>query len=203
MVSRWSISDLYVRINAPNNRDQTFVSYLVVLSCIFFDQHGDVRNDGGISFGIFQRAVVPGRAAVRKSGLDLQRLCDCCRGFDAPSDLDRVDDRREDRIPDDDIALAQADRHSGDALLLRGNGDIAGPDAEPMARPSRLWRGSYRGGDRLPGRSRSAYVRRFRLGIVFCRRSGGTGGYFFCISSPCIWLSRRPVTSGGTAPNLR
>src|SRR6266404_1113113 len=62
-----------------------------------------------------------------------ERLCDCCRGFSTPPDLDRVDDRREARISDDGAVLVQADRHSGGALLLRGNGNIAGADAKPLA----------------------------------------------------------------------
>ena len=139
MVSPRPISDLHVHFNAANHRDEDFVRHLMLSSRIFCDQHGDVRNDGGISFRIFQGAVVSRRAAVRKYGLDLQLLCDCCRGFDTPSGLDRIDDRREARIPDDGAVMAQADRHSGDALLLCGNGNIAGPDAEPLARPSCLW----------------------------------------------------------------
>lgn len=50
MVSRWRICHLYVRLNAPNNRDENLISNFVVSSCIFFDQHGDVRNDGRIAF---------------------------------------------------------------------------------------------------------------------------------------------------------
>jgi hypothetical protein len=122
-----------VQFNVLNNRDENFVSHFMVLSHIFFDKHGDVRNDVGISFSIFQGAVVRRRAAVRKYGLHLQRLCDCRRSFDTPPDLDRVDDDRHDAaIPDDGVGFGS---HSGDALLLRGNGDIAGLDAEPLAVP--------------------------------------------------------------------
>src|ERR1700730_15435078 len=110
----------------------------MVSSRIFFDQYGDVWDDGRICFRLFQGGMVRYRAAVRKYGLDLQRLCDCYRGFDTPPDLDRVDDRREAGISDDCALLAQTDRHSGGALFPRGNGNIIGPDAQPVARPARL-----------------------------------------------------------------
>jgi hypothetical protein len=100
----------------------------------FFDQHSHVRHDSGISIRLFQREVVPVRATVRKFGLDLWRLCDRCRAFDTPSDLNRIDGRRKIGISNDGAVMAQADRHSGRTLFLRWNGYIAGPDAKPLGR---------------------------------------------------------------------
>src|SRR5262249_37069217 len=133
MVSSWPVSDLYVHPNAPNNPDANLVSHLLVSSSIFLDQYGNVWNDGGISFHIFQGAVVRRRPAVRQYGLDLQRLCDCRRDFDTPPDLDGVDDgSHETGIPDDGVVLAQANPHFGSAVLLCGNGNIAGPHAKSL-----------------------------------------------------------------------
>ena len=174
-----AIHPLHVRAHAADHRDARPVRDQLLPSGVFCDKHGDVRHDRRLAYRLFQSGIFHLRASVGESELDCGGLCGHGRDVDPDHDLERLDLSLERLVPGGG-AVAQAHRRHAAALCVRRNGDLARPDAQPLAGRPGLRIGPGGRGLRLPGRAGAVEPGRRRVGHVAGRRPRRAGGVDFC-----------------------